>query len=398
MKRLFGLVMAIWLLALPARAEDMKVTSEFEGGKLYKAGVLNVVVMKGNFYQMGRQYGALLKNDIQEFYAMAIKQTGIGTEKTPYKEVLATMKTSLEELPFYVREWVRGMGETSGLGADKQIIACQILLPIIMSNGGCSGLMTWGEYTKDGSTIVGRNWDMTPKVLEPYQKFLTVAIFNPVGSGQGVADINYIGQITWQSAMNQSGIFYDLQNGAMSDPSTTKNRLNSNSALMSMMLDSTSMKQVDAFFDAVRSEGGIIINVADAKQGCSYEWGSYDYRKRVDDEKGLMAAANHFIDPSWHSTIDIPEGKRGAFSKERCSNLLGLAKQNKGKIDANMMMGFFDATIPKGGPSFPSDSIDKTYYTIVASPKEFKLWLNVRGLQGWTEIDLEPLFDHGNKE
>ena len=285
------------------------------------------------------------------------------------------------------------MGETSGLGAEKQILACQLLGPIIFGSGSCSGLMAWGEYTKDHSTVIGRNWDLGTKAVEPYQKFLTVAVFNPTGYGQGVADINYIGQVMWQSAMNQSGLFYDLQNGGMSDPLTAKNRLNSNSALMSMMLDSTTLKQVDAFFDAVRAQGGIIINAADAKQGYCYEWGTFDYRRRVDDEKGLLAASNDFLDPTWHATTNIPAGKIAGFTKERCTNLLGLGKENKGRIDVNKMKEFFDLTIPKGGPSFHSDSGFKTYYSIVAHPKDLKLWLNVRGLQGWTEIDLKPLFN-----
>ena len=384
-------MLLLCILVTTVQAEEMKFVSEFEGGKLYKAGKINVVVMKGNFYQMGRQYGALLKNEFEEFYAMAIKQTDIGTQKAPYDEVLSMMKTGLEKAPFYVREWVRGMGATSGLGAEKQIIASQVLAPIVM--GSCSGLIAWGEYTKDGATVAGRNWDLGTKALEPYQKFLTVAVFNPTGSGQGVADINYIGQITWQSAINRSGLFYDLQNGGMSDPNNAKNRLNSNSALMSMMLDTTSLKQVDAFFDAVRAESGLIINVADAKQGYCYEWGSFDYRRRVDDEKGLVASSNHFIDPTWQVTTNIPEGKTAGFTRERSANLLGLGKKFKGKIDANKMMEIFDATIPKGGPSFHKESGFKTYYTIVAVPKELKLWLNVRDLQGWTEIDLKPLFE-----
>jgi len=393
MKKLFGLMLALCFLVSAAYAQEIKFVSEFEGGKLYKAGKLNVVVMKGNFYQMGRQYGELLNDEFKEFYEIAVKDTGIGTKKAPYDEVLAEMKNSLDALPFYVREWVRGMGETSGLGADKQIIACQILIPLVMGEEGCSGLMAWGEYSKDGSTVIGRNWDLPGKVLEPYQKFMTVSVFNPVGSAQGVADINYIGQIIWQSAMNRSGLFYDLQNGGISDPYSAKNRLNSNSALMSMMLDSTSLRQVDAFFDAVRAESGLIINVADAKQGYSYEWSTADYKRRVDDEKGLMAATNHFIDPAWHVTTNIPEGKHGGFSKERCANLLALGKKYKGQINADKMMEFFDAPIPKGGPSFYSDSGFKTYYSIVAVPKELKLWLKVRDLQDWTGIDLKPLFE-----
>lgn len=390
MQKFIGSIFLVFLLVATAQAEGMTFVSAFEGGKLYRAGKINVVVMKGNFYQMGRQYGALLKNEFGEFYAMVTKQTGIGTPKAPYDEVLKMAKADLEKLPFYIREWIRGMGETSGLGYEKQIITCQALVPLVM--GSCSGLVAWGDYTKDGATIAGRNWDLATKGLEAYRKFLTVTVFNPTGYGQGVADINYIGQITWQSAMNQSGIFYDLQNGGMSDSNNAKNRLNSNAALMSMMFDSTSLQQVDAFFDAVRAEGGIIINVADAKQGYCYEWGTFDMRRRVDDEKGLVASSNHFIDPTWRATTQIPEGKVAGFTRERYTNLLNLGKKFKGSIDAGKMMAFFDATIPEGGPSFHPESGFKTYYTIITLPKALKLWLHVRDLQGWTEIDLKPLF------
>ena len=106
-----------------------------------------------------------------------------------------------------------------------------------------------------------------------------------------------------------------------------------------------------------------------------------------------MAASNHFIDPTWHAITGIPAGKIAGFTMERCANLLSLGKQNKGKIDVAKMKGFFDLTIPKGGPSFHKESGLKTYYTIVAYPKDLKLWLNVRDLQGWTEIDLKPLFN-----
>ncbi|MCG6537786.1 MAG: hypothetical protein L7F78_24485, partial [Syntrophales bacterium LBB04] len=270
---------------------------------------------------------------------------------------------------------------------SQQIIASQLLSPIIFGSGNCSGLIAWGEYTKDGSTIAARNWDLSTKALEPFQKFFTVAVFNPVGSGQGVADINYAGQITWQSAMNQSGIFYDLQNGMMSDPYSAKNRLNSNSALMTMMLDSTSLEQVDAFFNSTRAEGGLIINVADAKQGYCYEWGTFDFRRRVDDPKGLMADSNDYVDPSWPVTRDLPGGQPSAFTKERRANLLALGGKYKGKIDAGKMMDIFDTRIPDGGPTFPVGLDIKTYYTIIAVPKELKLWLQADGLQKWTEID-----------
>jgi hypothetical protein len=57
------------------------------------------------------------------------------------------------------------------------------------------------------------------------------------------------------------------------------------------------------------------------------------------------------------------------------------------------MREFFDATLPQGGPTFESGSGLTTYYSIVAAPKELKLWLNVREFQDWTQIDLKPFFE-----
>ena len=43
---------------------SMKEISTYEGGKLYRQGVLDVVVLNGTFMEMGRQYGNLMKDKI----------------------------------------------------------------------------------------------------------------------------------------------------------------------------------------------------------------------------------------------------------------------------------------------------------------------------------------------
>lgn len=398
MKKLFCLAVISCFVALSPicsfAKDNLTLKSEFEGGKLFKAGVLNVVVMKGDFHEMGRQYGALLKDEMNEFYEMTAVKTIMGAKKISYKELLEFSIAGYDRNPMYVKEWVRGMGETSGLGLEKQIIVSEVLGALIMApDAACSGLITWKDYSSGGKTIAGRNWDLGTFALEPYQKFLTVNVFNPTGYGYGVADINYIGSIMWQSAMNSAGLFYDLQNGSMSDPYAAKNRLNSNSALMSMMLDSGTIEQADAFFSGVRAEGGLIINVADADKAYAYEWGTSDYRRRVDDENGFLADSNDYTDPTWQVTRELPDGAASGFTKERRINLAAMAKKYKGRMDASKMMEIFDKSIPDGGPSFFDKASGlKTYYSIVAVPSELKLWLNVRDLQGWTEIDLKPLF------
>lgn len=38
--------------------------AEFEGGQLYKQNAIHIVVLNGTFHEMGRQYGHLLKEQI----------------------------------------------------------------------------------------------------------------------------------------------------------------------------------------------------------------------------------------------------------------------------------------------------------------------------------------------
>ncbi|MCX5748845.1 MAG: hypothetical protein NTZ10_01175 [Candidatus Saganbacteria bacterium] len=182
MKKLSYFVLALYffaaLLLCSHAAIKTAFVSEFEGGKLYKAGAINVVVMKGNFRQMGRQYGALLKSEMNEFYDLAVTKTLIGEKKAPYKELLEMCKEALDRNPYYVKEWVRGMSETSGLGLEKQIIVSEALGAIIMAPAGsCSGMIAWKDYSRGGSTVAGRNWDLGTMAIIPYQKFLTVNEF-----------------------------------------------------------------------------------------------------------------------------------------------------------------------------------------------------------------------------
>ena len=53
---------------------DVRPQREFEGGKLYKAGKIGVLQLSGSYVEMGRQYGGLLKDEIQEFYTFAIDE------------------------------------------------------------------------------------------------------------------------------------------------------------------------------------------------------------------------------------------------------------------------------------------------------------------------------------
>jgi hypothetical protein len=148
--------------------------------------------------------------------------------------------------------------------------------------------------------------------------------------------------------MNKSGIFLDLQNGQMSDPGSRTDVSNSNDHLLTFLMDSSTLDQLDAKFLDNRSNCGLAMNGADGARGRVYEWATYGTRIR--NGNGLIASTNHYIDPSWDVVPPVTaDGIAASFTKERLKNLLAIGETRKGRIDAAAMMEIFDKTIARGG-------------------------------------------------
>ena len=250
----------------------------------------------------------------------------------------------------------------------------------------------WDSYSKDGTVVVGRNWDTRRGVFDGYSKYLTIVVYNPVGANS-VAEINYVGCLGFQSGMNNAGIFLDLQNGQLSDPEIYAERTPGAFLLFDFLLNSTTLNQVDTLLKTTQPNMGLIINGANATTATVYEWSTYETKTRTATD-GLISSSNHFLNSSWANLPIVADGVSGAFTKERQINLMNLGELNKGSIDATKMMEIFDTTIPNGGATFPDDSIYETYYQIVAVPSELTLWLKAPGYSGWEKIALTPLLNH----
>ena len=66
---------------------DSKATkvAELEGGQLYTQNAIHIVVLNGTYYEMGRQYGHLLKEQIN-WHFNQIKNEQLLISKTKYKD------------------------------------------------------------------------------------------------------------------------------------------------------------------------------------------------------------------------------------------------------------------------------------------------------------------------
>lgn len=364
----------------------------FESGTLYRttgeggAGGFNVLVLKGSWREMGRQYGYLLRNEMNEFYETVVTDYLINTKGVDYEEVREGSESFYEMQFEYVKELIDGMAETSGYSLEK-IKIISSLVHLIDLDPGCSSLSAWGDYTGGGPLVVGRNWDIGGPYSR-YRRFLSVIVYNPAGSPAAVADINFVGTISLQTGMNSGGIFLDLQNGQRSDPTVVSSRIMPTHMLFDFLLNSSSIEELDMrMLDRDNLPMlGLIINVADANEDRVYEWATYDVKRRTGN--GLIASSNHFIDPAWTNLPDVPPGAEGDYSRERLANLLALGEQHKGSIDAAQMMRIFDTVFSAGGPTFA----EYTVYQVVAVPAEQTIWLKALDYSGWEKIKLGPLF------
>ncbi|MEW6659887.1 MAG: C45 family peptidase [Thermodesulfobacteriota bacterium] len=392
-----------------AADSNLVPVATFEGATLYTTtaapgeGALHVIRLSGSFREMGRQYGALLGSLMQEFYEVAVNGYLIAQKGLTYDSIRQTAQYYYDKQPQYARDFISAMAETSGLSRERQKIMAslmyQLFVAIDSSSSACSTLMAWSGYTGGGPMVIGRNWDTLPGPFPDYAKYLTVAVYNPAGYANSLAEVNYAGFVSCQTGMNKAGIFIDYQSGSLSDPLIFE-RTPGPYHLFSYLLNYTSLDQIDQAINATLPEIAAIINVAEATRAYVYEWATYARKRRISDPErpgpgpdGLLVATNHFVDPSWTGLPIILNGFLGMYTKERRANLLARGEQFKGALDPVKMRYIFDRTTaadPDPGPCFPDHG--NTVIQVVAVPANLELWVKARGYSDWQLIPLGSLF------
>lgn len=374
-----------------AASDNMQSVASFEGGKRYRSGKIHVLDLHGNYRQMGRQYGHLLKSEINILYKSAILDYFQKQQKLSADTMQKTANALYQSYPQRFKDILSGMAETSGLSLDEQVMLNA--LELFGSLSGCSAIIAWGSYTGSQSLIAGRNYDWFEKYLE-FARSLTVTIFHP-DSGIPNAIITFAGVMYATTGINAGGIFLELNNGLPSGGGLSyANRIPAMVSLLSALNDYRSLKEVDAFFNTTRTDFAFIINTADSSQGVSYEWAPFEHRRHSGNGEGLLVSTNHFTDPSWGIVMQDNVGFQTLLRRK---NLLDLAQKNKGKINIEIMKDLLDTSIGQGGATWPLQGHIQTIYQIIAMPEKMHLWLKIPGFQDWTPVELGRFFAKASK-
>jgi hypothetical protein len=368
---------------------NLVLIREYEGGALYKAGPVNVLFLRGTHYQMGRQYGMLLKDELTALYDLAVSRYG-DYRITPAR-MLKVANAYYANFPQKYRDVIGGMAETSGLGLDKQIVVngIEIIQKIngIVPTGNCTGLVVWGAYTGGAPLIFGRSNDDHP-FFRNFGGYTIVAVFNPTDGGIPTAIVNYAGAIYAPTALNRYGIFMELNSGN-SGGGFTLDRKPTVVSMFEFLQSCSTLAQVNEAFQNISVDISSIVNVSDLNGAYSFECSLDAMKRRSADQEGLLVSTNHFLDPSWGLNPPTPDtDAANGWTVARLTNGLNWAQVQKGQATVDGMKDIMSREIVAEKGLYSASTI----YQVIAVPQSLTIWLRAPDYFEWQMIDLRGLF------
>jgi hypothetical protein len=365
------------------------MTIETEGGRSVKFGGFTVLDLYGTWREMGRQYGALARNELTGTYKAAIEDNLFGRIGKGRDAADAVALGFYANYPYRFKELLAGMSETSGLDMSRHLLLNAVEVEVAgeiwagsgMTQAHCTGIAVWGEYSS-GPLIYGRNYDYF-SWFRDLGKNLLVTVYHPSDGSLAAATIGYPGGVYMTTGMNERGIFLALNNGEPSGGALEyHNRVPAIAELFMFLLDSPDLDQLESFFQTTRSNFAYVIGTADDQTSRCFEWPVFDVKRRLSVKRpGLMVATNHFTEPSWG--LPRPDDAKFSWTRSRRQNLLNLAEHFKGSVDAARMKKILDTKLKDLGAT-----TENTVYQVIAVPGSMSLSLKIPELTDWTDIPI----------
>ncbi len=357
-------------------------SEEFELGKKITKGDIKIVDLRGTWRQMGRQYGYLMKKELEDIntFLDIIIEANEGNTSTADQIV----DTQTAQTPYRINEFFEGASETSGFSI-RQLQTINAVERI----GGlprCSVAMAWDEYAKS-DLVIGRNYDYSDS-FALLKDDIAVTVYHPADGSLATATIGYVGEIYTVNGLNEKGIFLELNNGTpTSNIKSPDTRVTGTTMLFECLFEADELNDMELFFNTVNCSSSYIINVANEDEGRSFEWCPVGVKHGGEDlPDGLLVSTNFYVNPDW--LFKVPSDEASWMGITRRNNLIELCNSNKGKIDEEVMKEIINKTVEEGGAMNGN-----TVYQLVVVPKTKTLWLQITGGSAWTKIDLNSFLE-----
>lgn len=230
------------------------VKSTFHEGVIYRyPGAVPMLDVSGDNYEMGLQYGVLLKPEImnaldswKKILVWMADEMGI-----PYPAILAVAKMQIKQmaasLPAEYQEEMRGVAEGSGVPYDS-VAMCSLFYDF-GEGMGCTGVLMRG---KDGSILQGRNNDTASYGGEQFAKMTVIVRHN----GKGHNSFTHIDQPLYlgvETGFNDKGLCFGEETLFVKKPDAGGNSLPF--LIRKVMEEASSLNDIYPYFDRYHTIG-----------------------------------------------------------------------------------------------------------------------------------------------
>lgn len=403
---------------------DSKVTkiAEYEGGQLYKQNAIHIVVLNGTYYEMGRQYGHLLKEQInwhfdelkKDFFVTPAGNNPVD-QPAPlmnHEEVTKLFMAGFyHAVPYAHKQMIKGASETSGLALEDMVFMDCMLQGVLYSagigGGGCTSAAVWGEASKDGRVYTGRNHDFGLPWRERLGKIAVIRITNPANSDISVAALTRAGQVTSAiDLMNSEGLYIEFNNADNIRPLSLPTRMRGTDNLaFSLVSDYKTVQELDVIVPSLKSNDALLMLAADPTQAMYFELSpNNSLRTEPQFLNGhLTSRGNHALHPLWNVDVDSDPDRAIAFSKLRRANFVKHLSEDPSTNDDAKMRTFLSKEVIVDGKASDGTSCilepavkveDWTSYQTVTIPAELKIFWRIPTHTPWLEIDLKKYFSN----
>jgi hypothetical protein len=381
--------------------DQLSEVSESGDGRLYETNGFLIPVLDGSHREMGRQYGVLMKDAMEQAFDVVMKP-GFDAGKISDEDAKKWTQRAVTTFSTRNKEFYAGMADGSGWPLDKVGILDQFsdfgrYQQDIHAAVGCTSIFSWGSSSADGNMYIGRNMDWS-NAFNTFPQVL--AILNPTDGSYRYANLGWPGMISVFTAINEHGVYMDLHDGtSMGGTVLYEDRAPFLQTLSDMLAETASLEALVRRFNSSRASWAVIMNLADGSSAASMECATWDNRVRL-PEGDSLAAVNTFLNPDWgihaHDTM--------SHSLERFDNMTARLADNHGSIDAAKVRDLMDLTLYNEDGSFTKDGgatkptkidADQTTHQMVTDVSRREVWLkipNPKYKTDWIPVDLKALW------
>ena len=351
------------------------VLSERHLGVKHPAADDNITVLrlKGSWFEMGRQYGAALREPMRRVLEFADRRASKATDRY-------MLPNGLPCGVDFIDRFFAGVAAGSGL-SEAELVRINGVEPAYVrelyrffgkeAEGKCSGLALFGAKSRNGAMFYGRNYDWLPAFAE---LGLVLTFLQPEGSEMGFAMLNYPGCVYLTTGMNSAGLFVEINSGSAASKEGDKKAIQNTWLLWQILTGAKTVDKAVEMLNALPARSAYIVGLADPEKCASFEWSCRgSYVVTVPDSEGVLAMTNHFVRPGWRNRPRASGSRISSVSRRQA--LLNLAeKVAPGSADEETVKAIISVPTDAGGAM-----VKRTIFQVVAIPERRELQIRLRG-------------------